>query len=63
MGIEEGTCWEEPWVLYGNQFEDKFHSKKKKMTVVFQGEQEPCRTKLANLDAGEWEQMGSGPAA
>ena len=19
MGIEEGTCWDEHWVLYGNQ--------------------------------------------
>ena len=29
MGIEEGTCWDEPWVLYGNQFDNKFHIKKK----------------------------------
>ena len=28
MGIEEGTCWEEHWVLYGNQFDNKFHIKK-----------------------------------
>ena len=27
MGIEEGTCWDEHWVLYGNQFDDKFHIK------------------------------------
>ena len=20
MGMEEGTCWDEHWVLYGNQF-------------------------------------------
>ena len=25
MGIEEGTCWDEHWVLYGNQFDNKFH--------------------------------------
>ena len=25
MGIEEGTCWDERWVLYGNQFDNKFH--------------------------------------
>ena len=30
MGIEEGTCWEEHWVLYGNQFDNKFHIKRKK---------------------------------
>ena len=28
MGTEEGTCWDEPWVLYGNQFDNKFHIKK-----------------------------------
>ena len=27
MGIEEGTCWDEHWVLYGNQSENKFHIK------------------------------------
>ena len=30
MGIEEGTCWDEHWVLYGNQFDNKFHNKKKR---------------------------------
>ena len=29
MGIEEDTCWDEHWVLYGNQFDNKFHIKKK----------------------------------
>ena len=29
MGIEEGTCWDEHWVLYGNQFDNKFHILKK----------------------------------
>ena len=29
MGIEEGTFWDEHWVLYGNQFVNKFHIKKK----------------------------------
>ena len=28
MGIEEGTCWDEHWMLYGNQFDNKFHIKK-----------------------------------
>ena len=26
-GIEEGTCWEEHWVLYGNQFDNKLYLK------------------------------------
>mgnify|MGYP003376532416 CR=1 FL=1 len=30
MGIEEGTFWDEHWVLYGNQFDNKFHILKKK---------------------------------
>ena len=30
MGIEEGTFWDEHWVLYGNQFDNKLHIKKKK---------------------------------
>ena len=30
MGMEEGTCWDEHWVLYGNQSDNKFHIKKKK---------------------------------
>ena len=29
-GIEEDTFWDEHWVLYGNQFVNKFHKKKKK---------------------------------
>ena len=28
MGIEAGTCWDEHWVLYGNQFDNIFHIKK-----------------------------------
>ena len=27
MGIEEGTFWDEHWVLYGNQLDNKFHIK------------------------------------
>ena len=27
MGVEEGTFWDEHWVLYGNQFDNKFHIK------------------------------------
>ena len=30
MGIEEGTCWDEHGVLYGNQFDNKFHILKKR---------------------------------
>ena len=25
MGIEEGTCWDEHWVLYGNQYDNKLY--------------------------------------
>ena len=28
MDTEEGPCWDEHWVLYGNQFDNKFHIKK-----------------------------------
>ena len=28
MGREEGTCWDEHWVLYGNQFGNKLYLKK-----------------------------------
>ena len=35
MGIEEGTFWNENWVLYGNQFDNKFHILKKKEIVVY----------------------------
>ena len=34
MGIE-GTCWDEHWVLYGNQFDNKFHIKKKEKHPAF----------------------------
>ena len=27
MGIEEGTYWDEHWVLYGNQFDKKLYLK------------------------------------
>ena len=30
MGIEEGTFWDEHWVLYGNQCDNKLHILKKK---------------------------------
>ena len=41
-GIEEGTCWDERWALYGNQFDNKFHLKKNKkrnlmLPSVFEG--------------------------
>ena len=35
MGIEEGTFWDEHWVLYGNQFVNKFHIKKKKLWFIY----------------------------
>ena len=33
MGIEEGTFWDEHWVLYGNQFDNKFHIKKESRKI------------------------------
>ena len=30
IGVEEGIFWDEHWVLYGNQFDNKFHIFKKK---------------------------------
>ena len=38
----EGTCWDEHWVLYGNQFDNKFYLKKKTMLKV----QMPSFTRL-----------------
>ena len=29
MGMEEGTCWDEHWLLHGNQFDNKLHTKNK----------------------------------
>ena len=37
MGIEEGTCWDEPWVLYGNQRDTKFHIEKKFKSTIKKG--------------------------
>ena len=34
MGIEQGTFWDEHWVLYGNQFDNHYNIKKKSMIVV-----------------------------
>ena len=34
-GIEEGTCWDEHWVLYGNQFDNKLHIKKKRYILKY----------------------------
>ena len=34
MGIEEGTFWDEHWVLYGNQFVNKFHIKKEEQNKL-----------------------------
>ena len=30
MGRKEGACWDEHWVLYGNQSDNEFHIKKKR---------------------------------
>ena len=31
MGIEEGTFWDEHWVLSGNQLDNKLHILKKNL--------------------------------
>ena len=31
MGIQEGACWDEHWVLYGRQFNNKLYLKKEYM--------------------------------
>ena len=55
MCIEEGTCWDEHWVLYGNQFDNKFHIKKineqsrkrerqtKKQTINYREQTDACQ--------------------
>ena len=37
MGIEECACWDELWVLYRNQFDNKFHIKKIKESELVIG--------------------------
>ena len=32
MGIGEGTCWDEHWVLYGSQFDNTLYFLKKSVT-------------------------------
>ena len=34
MRIEEGTCWDEHWMLYVSQFHNKLYSYKKKRSLV-----------------------------
>ena len=55
MGIEEGTFWDEHWVLYGNQFVNKFHIKNKikntKTSVAEDvGKKEPSSTVSGNAN-------------
>ena len=33
MGIEKGTCWDEQWVLYGNQFDNRLYLVKKNYKI------------------------------
>ena len=47
MGIEEGTFWDEHWVLYGNQFDSKFHIWKKNLLL-------PELLRLAILTGVRW---------
>ena len=47
MGIEEGTCWDEHWVLYGNQFDNKFNIKKIKKKRERKKERETERERVS----------------
>ena len=51
MGIEEGTFWDEHWVLYGNQFDNKFHILKKILKIAFKykSELKPASQKLSRF--------------
>ena len=53
MGIEEGTFWDEHWVLYGNQFDNKFHILKKKGSCI---SQKPAALVSCSRPAFGWEQ-------
>ena len=35
MGIEEGTCWDEHWLLYGNQFDNKKKERNSEKVICF----------------------------
>ena len=51
MGIEEGTFWDEHWVLYGNQFVNKFHIYKKKEVGLHETkENEFCTAKISSKE-------------
>ena len=48
MGTEEGTCWDEHWVSYGNQFDNKLYLiLKKEMLSYFE---RLCATKVKQTD-------------
>ena len=49
MGIEEGTFWDEHWVLYGNQFDNKLHILKKKIPTGFPRQLEALKPEFARL--------------
>ena len=34
MGIKEGACWDEHWVLYVSQFGNKLYLKKKERETL-----------------------------
>ena len=55
MGIEEGTFWDEHWVLYGNQFDNKLHILKKKEEVAVELREKKC-TPFPHIQGGHWRQ-------
>ena len=50
MDIKEGTCWDEHWMLYRNQFDNKFHIKKNKIKHFLM-----TATKREPIGKGVWE--------
>ena len=50
MGIEEGTCWDEHWVLYGNQLDNNLYLKKRKKEI--QAQQLPSKWKTSETKLG-----------
>ena len=45
MGIEEGTCWDEHRVLYGNQLDNKLYKNIKQTKKT----QETCKMESKNM--------------
>ena len=54
MGIEEGTFWDEHWVLYGNQFDNKLHILKKKKDFFHWNVKDPDTVQAYSKMQAKW---------